>query len=219
VRGQSSLKALPLIALVLITIGGMYTGVFSATEAAAIGALIAVVYGLATRTLSLRGLRSALMDSVGTSSVVMFILIAAHVFGPLLAYSHVPTMVGDWLTGLPVGRYGILLMILLTYIVLGCFMEGYAMLVLTMPIFFPVIVELGFDPIWFGVLVVIMLEMGLITPPVGMNVFIVKSVAPTVPLAEIFRGVWPFLIAMATLVALLIAFPQIALFLPNTMFN
>lgn len=219
VRGQSSLKALPLIALVLITIGGMYTGVFSATEAAAIGALIAILYGLSTRTLSLRGLRSALMDSVGTSSVVMFILIAAHVFGPLLAYSHVPAMVGDWLTGLPISRYGILLMILLTYLVLGCFMEGYAMLVLTMPIFFPAIIELGFDPIWFGVLVVIMLEMGLITPPVGMNVFIVKSVAPTVPLAEIFRGVWPFLFAMATLVALLIAFPGLALLLPNTMFG
>lgn len=218
-RGRATLGALPLISLVVLTIGGIYGGFFSATEAAGIGALFAIIYGLVTRTLSAHGLRSALMDSVGTSSVVMLILIAAHVFGPLLAYSHVPTLVGEWLTSLPIGAYGVLLLILATYLVLGCFMEGYAMLVLTMPIFFPVITELGFDPIWFGVLVVLMLEMGLITPPVGMNVFIVKSVAPTVELAEIFRGVWPFLLAMAALVGVLIAVPDLALLLPNTMYG
>lgn len=216
-KGRATLGSLPLIGLVCATIGGIYGGLFSPTEAAGVGALLAILYGLATRTLSLRGLSSALTDSVSTTAVVMLILIAAHVFGPFLALSHVPTMVGEALAALPFGRYGILLMILATYLVLGCFMEGYAMLVLTMPIFFPVIISLGFDPIWFGVVVVVMLEMGLITPPVGINVFIVKSVAPDVPLSEIFWGVAPFLLAVAALVGLLILWPGLALYLPNTM--
>lgn len=200
-----------------LTIGGIYGGLFSPTEAAAVGALAAVLYGLASRTLPLLSLTRALTDSVSTTAVVMLILIAAHVFGPFLAMSHLTTLFGNLLNGLPIGAYGILIVILLSYLVLGCFMEGYAMMVLTMPIFFPVVTGLGFDPIWFGVMVVIMLEMGLITPPVGINVFIVKSVAPDVDLSEIFRGVLPFLAAMVLLVGLLIAFPGIALMLPNSM--
>jgi tripartite ATP-independent transporter DctM subunit len=209
--------ALPLVGLVGLTIGGIYGGLFSPTEAAAVGALAAIVYGLVSRTLPLRSLARAMTDSVSTTAVVMLILIAAHVFGPFLAMSHLTTLFGNLLNGLPIGAYGILIVILLSYLVLGCFMEGYAMMVLTMPIFFPVVTGLGFDPIWFGVMVVIMLEMGLITPPVGMNVFIVKSVAPDVDLSDIFRGVLPFLAAMVLLVGLLIAFPGIALMLPNSM--
>ena len=216
-RGRASVRSLPLILLVLTTIGGIYGGFFSPTEAAGIGALIAIAYGLVTRNLSFTGLYRALIDSVSTTAVVMLILIAAHVFGPFLALSHLSTAVGNFLTSLPIGPYGVLILILASYLVLGCFMEGYAMLVLTMPIFFPVVTGLGFDPIWFGVVVVVMLEMGLITPPVGINVFIVKSVAPKVELAEIFKGVLPFLVAMVVLVGLLIAFPQIALILPDTM--
>lgn len=216
-RGRAMLAALPLIGLFGVTIGGIYGGIFSPTEAAAVGALIAILYGLATRTLSLAGLARALTDSVSTTAVVMLILIAAHVFGPFLAMSHLTTTLGGWLTALPLGPYGILIVILLTYLVLGCFMEGYAMMVLTLPIVFPVVTGLGFDPIWFGVLLVIMLEMGLITPPVGINCFIVKSVAPEVELSDIFRGVLPFMLAMAALVGLLLAVPELALFLPNTM--
>ncbi len=216
-KGRATLGSLPLIGLVVLTIGGIYGGLFSPTEAAGVGALMAILYGLVTRTLSFTGLSKALSDSVSTTAVVMLILIAAHVFGPFLAFSRVPTLVGEFLTGLKVGVYGVLILILACYLILGCFLEGYAMLVLTMPIFFPVITSLGFDPIWFGVLAVVMLEMGLITPPVGMNVFIVKSVAPSVPLSDIFRGVAPFLLSMVVLVALLILFPQIALILPNTM--
>ncbi|MGB4112772.1 MAG: TRAP transporter large permease subunit, partial [Yoonia sp.] len=114
---------------------------------------------------------------------------------------------------------GILALMLLVYLVLGCFLEGFAMLVLTLPIFFPVVLELGIDPIWFGVLVVLPLEMGLISPPVGINVFIVKSVAPNVSLSHIFRGVAPFWLAMLVTLIILIAFPQLSLFLPDTMFN
>lgn len=216
-KGRATAGSLPLIGLVLLTIGGIYGGFFSPTEAAGIGALMAIVYGMATGSLSLRGLGSALSDSVATTAVVMLILIAAHVFGPFLAFSRVPTLIGEVLTGLDIGAYGVLLLILLCYLVLGCFLEGYAMLVLTMPIFFPVVTALGFDPIWFGVVVVVILEMGLITPPVGMNVFIVKSVAPKVPLGDIFIGVAPFLVAMIVLMVLLIVFPGIALILPTTM--
>ncbi|WP_435258036.1 TRAP transporter large permease [Thioclava sp. FR2] len=216
-RWVATFGALPLIVLVTLTIGGIYGGFFSVTEAAAVGAFLSILYGLFTRHLTLDAFLRALKDSVATTAVVMLILIAAHLLGPFLALSDIPGLVGRMLTALPVGPYGVLLMILVTFLILGCFMEGFAMLVLTMPIFFPVITSLGFDPIWFGVLVVIMLETGLITPPVGINVFIVKSVAPHVELSEIFRGVWPFLLSMLALVGLLILFPQIALLLPNTM--
>jgi tripartite ATP-independent transporter DctM subunit len=216
-KRQATLGSLPLIGLVVLTIGGIYGGFFSPTEAAGIGALLAILYGMVTGHLNLGGLRMALSDSVATTAVVMLILISAHVFGPFLAFSRVPTLIGEALTGLDFGVYGVLLLILLCYIILGCFLEGYSMLVLTMPIFFPVITALGFDPIWFGVVVVVVLEIGLITPPVGMNVFIVKSVAPRVPLGEIFIGVLPFLVAMLALLALLILFPAIALYLPTTM--
>jgi len=126
-------------------------------------------------------------------------------------------VVGEALAALHLGVYGTLAVILLIYMVLGCFLEGFAMLVLTLPIFFPVVLALGIDPIWFGVLVVLTLEMGLISPPVGLNVFIVKSVAPAVPLGRIFVGVLPFWLAMLATLILLVAFPQISLMLPNTM--
>ena len=216
-RARASLGALPILSIVLITIGGIYLGIFSPVEAAAVGAGLAIAGGILERSLTVRGFIDALKDSVSTTATVMLILIAAHVIGPFLALSHIPALVGDLLTGLDVGRYGVLALILLSYLVLGCFLEGFAMLVLTMPIFFPVITELGFDPVWFGVVVVLTLEMGLITPPVGVNVFIVKSVAPEIPLGTIFAGVAPFLLAMVVTVVILTLFPQLALFLPATM--
>ncbi|WP_343116096.1 TRAP transporter large permease [Ostreiculturibacter nitratireducens] len=216
-KARKSLGALPIVMIVFITIGGIYFGVFSPVEASAVGVGLAAVIGAASRTLSLRGFIVALKDSVATTATVMLILIAAHVIGPFLALSHLPTLVGDTLTRLDIGRYGVLAVILLSYLVLGCFMEGFAMLVLTMPIFLPVITALGFDPIWFGVLVVITLEMGLITPPVGINVFIVKSVARDVPVNDIFLGVLPFLLAMIVTVVLIVLFPSLALYLPTTM--
>jgi TRAP-type C4-dicarboxylate transport system permease large subunit len=154
-----------------------------------------------------------------TTATVILILIGAHMINPFLALSHLPTYVGGALVALDLPVLGILALMLLVYLVLGCFLEGFAMLVLTLPIFFPVVLELGIDPIWFGVLVVLTLEMGLISPPVGINVFIVKSVAPNVSLTDIFRGVAPFWLAMLVTLIILIAFPQLSLFLPDTMFN
>lgn len=209
--------AIPITVVILLTIGGIYSGIFSPVEAAAVGAGLVVLYGLFTRSLTPSALWRSTRGAVITTTTVMLILIAAHMLNPFLALSHIPTAVGEFLTGLNVGPYGILLLILLTYLVLGCFLEGFAMLVLTMPIFFPVIVGLGFDPIWFGVLVVLTLEMGLISPPVGINVFIVKSVAPNVPLGDIFLGVAPFWLMMVLAILLFVMFPQLVLFLPNTM--
>lgn len=214
---KATFKAAPILGIVLVSIGGIYMGIFSPAEAAAVGAALAIIIGVVGRTLSLKGFVRALRDSIATTSTVMLILIAAYVMNPFLALSHIPQVVGEYLTSLDIGAYGVLLLILLCYVVLGFFLEGFAMMVLTMPIFFPVIVSLGFDPIWFGVIVVITLEMGLITPPVGINVFIVKSVAPDVPLKDIFAGVAPFMLAMLATIALLVIFPQLALFLPNSM--
>jgi tripartite ATP-independent transporter DctM subunit len=211
--------ALPIGGIILLTIGGIYGGYFSPVEAAGVGAGAVLVWSLLTGTINWKLLSNAASESVVTTATVMLILIAAHILNPFLALSQVPTAVGDALVGLNFGPIGTLLVILMIYIVLGCFLEGFAMLVLSLPIFLPVILDMGIDPIWFGVLVVLTLEMGLISPPVGLNVFIVKSVAPKVELSDIFRGVIPFWIAMMVTLAILVAFPQISLYLPNTMIN
>jgi len=209
----------PIVGVILVTIGGIYAGLFSPVEAAAVGAGIVILIGALQRSLPLRMLWNAAQDAVVTTATVMLILIAAHLINPFMALSHIPDAVGGFLAWLDLPVIGTLVLILLIYLVLGCFLEGFAMLVLTLPIFFPIIINLGIDPIWFGVLVVLTLEMGLISPPVGINVFIVKSVAPGVSLGTIFRGVIPFWAMMIVAVGILIAFPQIALFLPNTMMN
>ena len=211
--------ALPILLVIASTIGGIYGGLFSPVEAAGVGAAFVIIYGIVTRSLSLSAFWQAARASVVTTATVMLILIAAHMVNPFLALSHVPTYVGEALIALDIPVLGTLVLMLLVYLVLGCFLEGFAMLVLTLPIFFPVVLQMGIDPIWFGVLVVLTLEMGLISPPVGINVFIVKSVAPKVALADIFRGVLPFWLAMLMTLGILIAFPQISLLLPNTMFN
>ena len=211
--------ALPILLVIASTIGGIYGGLFSPVEAAGVGAAFVIIYGIVTRSLSLPAFWQAARASVVTTATVMLILIAAHMVNPFLALSHVPTYVGETLIALDIPVLGTLVLMLLVYLVLGCFLEGFAMLVLTLPIFFPVVLQMGIDPIWFGVLVVLTLEMGLISPPVGINVFIVKSVAPKVALADIFRGVLPFWLAMLVTLGILIAFPQISLLLPNTMFN
>ncbi|MBY5971569.1 TRAP transporter large permease [Pseudooceanicola marinus] len=216
-KAQKLIGALPVLLVVILTIGGIYTGIFSPTEASAVGAGLVILIASLQGKLTFRRFWEAAKDSVVTTATVMLILIAAHMINPFLALTHIPALVGDFLAGLDVGPIAILALILLTYLVLGCFLEGFAMLVLTMPIYFPVIMQLGLDPIWFGVLVVLTLEMGLISPPVGVNVFIVKSVARDVPLARIFAGVTPFWFAMLATLILLVAFPQIVLILPDTM--
>ncbi len=218
-KGKATFGAAPILLVIFLTIGGIYSGLFSPVEAAAVGAGLVILFGTLMRTLTLTMLWKAARESVVTTATVMLILISAYMIKTFLALSHIPLALGHYLEGLALPAVAVLAIMLAIYMILGCFMEGFAMMVLSMPIFFPVVQQLGIDPIWFGVLVVLTLEMGLISPPVGLNVFIVKSVAPGVPLGRMFRGVAPFWVAMLITLILLVMFPQISLILPNTMIN
>ena len=212
-------RSVVIVGIVLVTIGGIYMGVFTPVEAAGVGAFLTMVMAVYRRSLNVAKVRFVLLQTLQTSATVFMILIGAFVFIPFMALTQIPSNIAEFLVNLDVGSQGVLILILVTYVALGTFLEGLAMLVLTLHIVFPTITELGIDPIWFGVVVVITLEMGLISPPVGVNAFVVKSVAPDVPMGTIFRGIWPFWLAMAVCLVILVAFPEIALFLPNTMFN
>lgn len=202
--------------LFLLVMGGIYLGVFTPTEAAGIGATGAFVLGLMARRMSPRIFLGCLVDTVKTTAMIFTILIGAILFNNFLVLSNVPADIGAWVGTLPLSAHAILGVILLIYLVLGCALDALAMVLLTVPVFFPIVVGLGFDPIWFGVLVVMVVELGLITPPIGMNVFIIKGIAPEIPLGTIYRGVLPFVVAQILLIILLVAFPFIATWLPGT---
>lgn len=206
-----------LIAMVVIVLGGIYVGVFTPTEAAAIGALYSMVLAFSRRKVTRANFVHVLLQTARTTSFVFLILIGAHLFSPFLAVAQISSAISTAIEGLDVAPVTILAMLLVLYIILGTFLEGFAMLVLTLPIVFPVVTDLGYDPIWFGVVMVIVLEMGLISPPVGVNVFVVKGIAEDVPMRRIFAGILPFWGAMLVCLVLLVVFPEIALFLPNTM--
>ncbi len=206
-----------MIALFLIVIGGMFINLFTANEAAAVGASLALIYLIARRRFSLKVLIACLRDTVKTSAMVFLIMIGAYVFGSFLAIARLPMTLAAFVEGLAVSRYVILAVIVLLYAVMGCLMDSLAMVMLTVPIFLPIIMGLGFDPIWYGVLMIMVMEMGLITPPVGMNVYIVAGVAKDVPLTRIFRGVTPMVFAMLVAIVIVIALPQLSLWLPSFM--
>jgi tripartite ATP-independent transporter DctM subunit len=220
VERVSALKrAGALVTVVVVTIGGIYAGVFTVTEAAAVGAGLTLAHAIWRRRLTRATLSDALLQTVRTTAMVFLILIGAHIFSPFLAITRIPTDLAEAMMSLGLPPLGVLAIVLAAYIVLGMFLEGFAMMVLTIPIVFPILTALGYDPIWFGIIMVIVLEMGLISPPVGINVFVVKGVAEDVPMGRIFSGIVPFWVAMLVCVALLVAFPQIALVLPNSMLN
>lgn len=218
-RIRRLVAALPLLVVIVVSIGGIYIGAFTPVEASGIGAALIVILAFATRAMTFAGFRRAVMETVRTSSMLYMIVVGANVLNPLLALTEVPGALAQGLQIAGLGPYGTLALILLSYLVLGMFLDGLAMLVITIPIYYPVILSLGFDPIWFGVVAVIVIEMGMITPPVGLNVFVVRNVARDVPLATVFRGVLPFLFAMVICLLLIIAFPDIALTIPNSMFD
>ena len=210
-------RAAAFFVVLVATIGGMYAGVFTVTEASAVGAGLTLAHAIWRRKLTRPLLADALLQTVRTTAMVFLILIGAHIFSPFLAMSRIPVDLANALTGMALAPLVVLAVILVAYIILGMFLEGFAILVLTVPIVFPIVLALGYDPIWFGIFMVIVLEMGLISPPVGINVFVVKGVAEDVPMGKIFAGIMPFWVAMIVCVVLIIAFPQIALVLPNTM--
>lgn len=207
----------PSLVLFIFVIGGLYGGFFTPTEAGGVGAGGAFILGVARRKLDRAGIRTALLQATRTAAAVFTVLIGALLFGYFLTITQTPQKLTGFLTGLGIGRYGVLAMIMVMYLVLGCLMDAMAMIILTVPIIFPVIMQLGFDPIWFGVIIVMTVELGLIHPPVGMNVFVIKSVVPEVTFTTIFKGVIPFVVTDIIRLVILIAFPVIALWLPSRM--
>jgi C4-dicarboxylate transporter DctM subunit len=204
------------VVLFIVVIGGIYRGWFTTTEAAGIGAFGTFFFALMRRRLSWNVFKDSIVSTCVTTGMLFMILLGAMIFGYFLSVSQVPSNLASAVGNLPVNRYVILAIILIITLALGCVMDSMAIVLLTIPVFFPLITGLGFDPIWFGILVVRVTEMGLITPPVGLNVFIIKGISG-VPIGTIFRGVFPHLVADALEVAFLVAFPQISLFLPNMM--
>ena len=205
------------IVIFFLVIGGMFAGWFTPTQAGGIGAAGVLIVGLARKKVSLAGFTAALRTTVGITCFLLCILSGGLVFGRFIAVSNIPVVISQWAVGFSGGRWGILALIVVIHLIGGCFMDAFALIVLTIPIFFPVILALGFDPIWYGVIIVLMVEMAAITPPVGLNVFVIKGVAKDVPLETIFKGVYPFVGALLICVALLIIVPQIATFLPTFM--
>ncbi len=203
--------------LFFLVIGGLYGGVFTPTEAGGMGASGAFILGVLRGRLGRKEIRASLLQATRTAAAVFTVLIGALLFGYFLTITQVPQKVTEFLTGLGIGPYGVLALIMVMYLVLGCLMDAMAMIILTVPIIFPVVTQLGFDPVWFGVIIVMTVELGLIHPPVGMNVFVIKSVVHDVTFSSIFKGVLPFIATDILRLVILIAFPIIALWLPSRM--
>jgi C4-dicarboxylate transporter, DctM subunit len=207
--------------LFAFVIGGLYglpfIPKFTPTEAGGVGAAGAFIIGVLRGRLDRANIRRSLLQATRTAAAVFTVLIGALLFGYFLTVTQTPQKVTAFLTGLGLGRYGVLALIMVMYLVLGCLMDALAMIILTIPIIFPVITALGFDPIWFGVIIVMTVELGLIHPPVGMNVFVIKSVVQDVKFSTIFYGVLPFIATDLIRLVILIAFPILATFLPSRM--
>ena len=211
-----SLKGcIPLVLLFGIVIGGMFSGFFSATEASGIGVLVALLFMIVNRTFTWQKIKIALMDTVKTTAMTMFIVIGAYVFGYFLAITQLPQNLARIVESLAVNRYLVVAVILLIYAVMGCIMDGLAMVLLTAPIFLPIIKSLGFDPVWYGAMMVLIMNLGNITPPVGLTVYVVGGACKDVPLQKIFKGALPMCLPILATVILCIVFPQIVMFIPN----
>ena len=204
--------------IIFLVLGGIYLGVMTPTEAGAVGALGAVTIGLAKRKLSLKVFNNTLLESGKTSAMIFMIIIGAFLFGYYLTLVKVPQTLILLLSGFTISRWLVVALILIIYIILGTFMEQLAVVCLTVPIVVPVIVGLGLDPIWWGIIMIKTSEIGLITPPLGMNVYVIQSVTKE-PLSECFRGIFPFFLTDLITLVILVAFPQVVLFLPGTMFS
>ena len=216
-RIRSLLGAIDMLILFVAVMGGLIIGFFTPTEAGGIGAFCAILLALARRQLTWKGFLSALEDTLKTTIMIFLLLYGTTIFGQFLAISGIPSKLAEWLVSLPVPTVIILCGILIVYLLGGCFMGGLAFMILTLPVFYPIAVKLQFDPLWFGVLMVIMVEIGSTTPPVGISAYIITGVAKDIPLEVVFKGILPFLIAFLVCLVILIMFPEIALFLPRLM--
>lgn len=216
---KEKVRALPGLAeaggLFALAVGGLFAGLFTPTQAGSVGAAGALLIGLLRRTLSSKALWEATVEAVQVSCMVLCLITGAVVFGHFLSLSTIPMFLTDWVSGLAVHRLVVLICVCLFYIVGGCFLDALGLIVVSLPIIYPVIAALGYDLVWFGIIVGFLAETGVLTPPVGVNVYVIKGIVPQVPLESIFKGVVPFIIMGLVGLAMVIAFPQIALFLPS----
>ena len=205
------------VLLVIVVLGGIYGGLFTATEGAGFGAAGAFLFALARRRLTWAILVQVLVESARTTAMLFTLLIAATIFANFVNFTSMPNDLKEWITHLGLSPVMIITAMMFIYIVLGTVMEELTMVLLTIPLFFPIVTALGFDPVWFGILIVMIVQIGLISPPVGMNLFVINTLLPKVGLSNIFKGCWPFVVVMIFVLGLLIAFPQISLWLPSLM--
>ncbi|MCX5780045.1 MAG: TRAP transporter large permease [Firmicutes bacterium] len=204
------------LVIFLVSMGGLFVGWFTATEAGAVGAAGVLVVALIGRTMSWEGFKKSLFDTTRTTAMIMLLIAGSVIFGRFMAISRIPFELATWTGSLDLPAWVVMAIILFIYLILGCFIDALAMILLTIPIFYPIAIDtLGYDPIWFGVIIVLVVAMGVITPPVGMNVYILKGIVPDVPLETIFKGIWPFLYAIIVCIVIIMIFPGIATFLPN----
>lgn len=201
----------------LLVMGGIYLGIFTPTEAGAVGAFILLLFAIGRKKMNRQILVTSMVTTAQVSGMIFLIIFGAIVFGDFLTIAQIPMQLASLIGGLHLGRYAVFTLIILLFLVLGCFIESVPMIILVVPIVLPIITSLGFSPIWFGVICILMVESALITPPVGMNVYVIAGVAKNIPVTSIFRGSQPFLISIIAVVIILAAFPQLALFLPNIM--
>ncbi|WP_342387937.1 TRAP transporter large permease [Salinicoccus bachuensis] len=207
----------PFIGLFLVTIGGIYLGVFTPTEAAGIGAFGALFFAVISRKFNWKMLGGSLEETIRLTAFIFLLIIGANLFGQFLAISRIPVMLTSYIGGLEMNAYIILGVILLVLLILGCFVESLALIVITLPILYPIITELGFNGIWFGVIMIMVINIGALTPPLGISVYVIKGVAKDVPLQTIFKGIVPMIVAMVICVIILIIFPELVTVLPDMM--
>ena len=203
--------------LSFLVLGGLFFGLFTPTEAGAVGALGTLTIAVIRRNLTLSAFIQSLFETTRIACMILVIVAGATIFGHFLAITRIPFDVATWVSGFNLPPYAIMGLIILVYLIGGCVIDALALIMLTVPIFFPVVISLGYNPMWFGVIIVLVTQVGVITPPVGVNVYVVSGVARDVPLEVIFKGVLPLLLALIAATAILLPFPQIALFLPELM--
>jgi len=214
-RFKSLLGVIETLVIFFFVMGGLFGGIFTPTEAGAIGAFGTLAVAMFQGNISWDGLVTSVFETTRITCMILVIVAGATIFGHFLAVSRIPFDIANWISGFDLAPAVIITLIIMVYLIGGCFIDSLALIMLTIPIFYPVVVKLGFDPLWFGVIIVLVTQIGVITPPVGVNVYVVSGVARDVPLNVIFKGVLPLLFALIVGTLLLIPFPQIALWLPS----
>ena len=210
---------LPFAAVITLVLGSTFSGIMTPTESAALGAFLGIVIALFYRQMTFRALKESMLTAVNITAMIAFVLFAARMLGQVFQYIGLTEAVAEFMLGLPLGKYSIYAIICIMYIILGCFFDSFSMLVLTMPFVAPIMKNLGFDFVWFGVAYVVLAEIGLVTPPFGLNLFVLKGVVPKYEITYIFAGTIPFLIPTCILLVLLVLFPELVLWFPNLLYS